>query len=137
MKPILLVEDDPADAAAVQRALRESRCPDAVVHVRRATEALTYLQSQESVRPAMILLNLHLPDADGLEFLDTVKSDPTLQVIPVVALTSSQEPRDVLGSFNLGIAGYMLKSPDYAGLVETLAVLQDYWTLSQRPARRA
>lgn len=136
VKPILLVEDDPVDAMAIKRALQEAHATTPLTHVPNAREALARLHSSEGDKPALILLDLNMPGTDGLEFLEAVKSDPDLTDIPVVVLTSSQESRDILKSFDLGIAGYMLKTAHYEGFRQTIKTLQDYWSLSQSPTHR-
>jgi len=136
-KPILLVEDDPVDAQAVKRALLDSDVADAMVHVPSAPAAVAYLRSTETDRPALILLDLNMPGADGLEFLRVVKGDPCLRDIPVVVLTASHEPCDILRGFDLGIAGYMVKSSGYEGFLQTIRTIQAYWNLSQYPQHHA
>lgn len=136
-KPILLVEDDPTDALAIKRALRESHVVEALIHVPSADKALAHLQAPGNDRPALILLDLHMPGTDGIEFIEAIKNDPSLRDIPVVVLTASEEPRDVFDSFDLGIAGYMVKSPSYDGLVETIRTILSYWSLNYLPAHHA
>ncbi len=133
-KPILLVEDDLVDALAIKRAVRDSNAGDTVIHVRSVQEALAFLRSPENNRPTLILLDLNLPGMNGFTLLRIVKSDPCLRDIPIVALTASGESQDIYSSFDLGVAGYMVKSPDYAGLMETIRTIQDYWSLNQLPA---
>jgi CheY-like chemotaxis protein len=131
--PILLVEDDPVDAMAIKRAIQSSIFKGSLAHVACVREALEHLRSSQNDKPGLILLDLGMPDADGLEFLKVVKDDPSLTDIPVVALTGSDAPRDILKSFDLGIAGYMVKSTQYKDLLETIRTIEDYWTLSQSP----
>jgi len=136
-KPILLVEDDPIDALAIKRALHASNVTDTVVHVPCAREALACLRSPGTDKPALILLDLNLPGTDGLEFLQIIKGDSCLMNIPIVVLTASDEPCDILRGFDLGIAGYMVKSSGYEGLLETIRIIQNYWSLSQSPSHHA
>jgi CheY-like chemotaxis protein len=104
-----------------------------VVHFPCAQEALAHLRSPATSRPALILLDLSLPGTSGLEFIQVVKDDPCLRNIPIVVLTGSNQPCDIHESFDLGIAGYMVKSARYDGLVETIRAIQNYWSLSQFP----
>lgn len=136
-KPILLVEDDPVDALAILRTLEDPNASDTVVHAASAEEALTYLRSPTRGRPTLILLDLQMPGTNGLAFLRSIKGDPCLSDIPIVALTNSRDTRDISRSFDLGAAGYMVKANDYTGLAETIKTIQDYWSLNRLPASLA
>ncbi|HNS21272.1 MAG TPA: response regulator [Sedimentisphaerales bacterium] len=133
-QPILLIEDDPVDALAIRRALDAPSATDAVIHASSVREALAVLHSRGSPRPALILLDLNMPGTDGLTFLQIVKDDPDLRDIPIVALTVSDESEDIACSFDRGVAGYMVKSADYACLQETVRTIQHYWNLNRLPA---
>ena len=80
-----------------------------------------------------ILLDLNMPRMNGIEFLRIVKADPALRRIPVVVLTTSREEEDKLNSFDLSVAGYMLKPVDYQKFVEVVKTIDLYWTLSELP----
>src|SRR5215468_6653229 len=101
---ILLVEDDPRDVELTMTALGEYNLSNEVVVASDGEEALDYLYSRgkyarrSGENPAVLLLDLKLPRVDGLEVLQTVKSDPALKVIPVVVLTSSREEQDMVAS---------------------------------------
>ncbi len=128
-KPILLVEDDKIDAMTVRRALKDLKVTNQLVHTVNGEEALKYLQSESNKRPCVILLDLNLPKLNGLEFLEIEKEDKELKKIPVVALTTSKEEPDIEASFELGVAGYIVKPVDYEKFVEAIRVLELYWTL--------
>lgn len=132
-KPLLLVEDNLDDTMIVRRALGELGIEKELVHVPNAEEALTYLRSPAKTKPALILLDLNLPGMSGVELVETIKADPALAEIAVVVLSTSDERRDILNSFDLSVAGYIVKPTDYASLVETLKIVQDYWSLNHLP----
>ena len=132
-KAILLVEDDLVDAMTVRRALKELRVTNRVEHVENGEEALAYLRDKDNGRPCIILLDLNMPIMNGIEFLQVVKTDNDLKRIPVIVLTTSEEQRDVVGSFDLGVAGYMRKPVDYQQFVETMRSIDAYWTISELP----
>jgi CheY-like chemotaxis protein len=133
-KPLLLVEDRPDDAQALPRALEDLGAFENTIHAPTIECALAYLRSETNEKPALILLDVGRLDTAGIEFLKTAKSDPALGRIPVVVLSTSQEPRDVLESFDLNVAGYIVKPAQYAALVEAVRIIQDYWSLSYLPA---
>jgi CheY-like chemotaxis protein len=132
-KPLLLVEDDLADAMAIKRALADLGAVEEIVHTSGAEQALAHLRSPANERPALILLDLNMPGMSGIDFLRTVKGDPSLAGIPVVVLTTSQERCDIAGSFDLNAAGYIVKPSDYAAIVEALKIVENYWSLNHLP----
>jgi CheY-like chemotaxis protein len=133
-KPILLIEDDDVDVMTVNRALRDSKVANQLVSIGDGEEAIEYLRDENATKPSIILLDLNMPKMDGAEFLKIVKADNTLKKIPVVILTTSNSDRDVTESFELGAAGYMVKSVDYEKFVETIRAIDQYWTLSKLPS---
>lgn len=132
-KFILLVEDDQVDAMTVRRALKELRVTNRLEHVENGEEALAFLRVPGRARPCIVLLDLNMPIMNGIEFLQVAKADPALKRIPVIVLTTSEEQRDVVESFDLGVAGYMRKPVDYREFVETVRSIDTYWTLSELP----
>ncbi len=133
LKPILLVEDDRVDVMTVKRALRELDISTPLEVTRNGEEALAYLREATNRKPAIILLDLNMPKMNGIEFLKIVKQDSVLRRIPVVVLTTSKEERDRVASFDLSVAGYMIKPVDYAQFVEIMRAIKDYWILSELP----
>jgi CheY-like chemotaxis protein len=132
-KPILLVEDDRVDAMTVKRALRDIQFDDALYHVENGEEALAFLRDPNKPRPAIILLDLNMPRMNGVEFLRIAKEDAKLRQIPVIILTTSVEDQDRISSFDLSVAGYMVKPVDYAQFVEIMRTVNDYWEKSELP----
>lgn len=134
LKPILLVEDDSVDAMTVKRALKDLKVTNQLVHTLNGEEALNHLRTERNgSRPCIILLDLNMPKMNGVEFLKVAKADDSLRLIPVVVLTTSKEDRDVIESFKLGVAGYMVKPVDYNKFVEAMRTIDIYWTLSELP----
>lgn len=132
-KPILLVEDDQVDAMTVKRALKDINVTNELNIVNDGEEALTFLKNPENEKPGIILLDLNMPRMNGIEFLKIAKKDKRLKKIPVVVLTTSKEDQDKVDSFNLGVAGYMIKPVDYRKFVEVMKTIDMYWTLSELP----
>ncbi|WP_018232254.1 response regulator [Thioalkalivibrio thiocyanodenitrificans] len=133
-RPILLVEDDRIDAMTVTRALRELHVANPVEHMENGEQALAWLKDPASTRPCLILLDLNMPVMGGIEFLREIKGDGMhLRRIPVVVLTTSEEQRDKVESFDLGVAGYMRKPVDYGQFVDMMRTIDAYWTISELP----
>lgn len=131
LKPILLVEDDNVDAMAVKRALKELRVQNEVVHTTDGKRALEYLKTRGNTPPCVIFLDLNMPEMNGIEFLQNIKADGTLKKIPVVMLAASNEEKNIVETFNLGVAGYIFKPVDAKKLDEFKPVKM-YWTVEQR-----
>ena len=132
-KSILLVEDDKVDAMTIQRSLETINITNDVDVVNNGEEALQYLRDSQDELPCIILLDLNMPKMNGIEFLRIAKHDETLKRIPVVILTTSSDEQDKIESFNLGVAGYMIKPVDYWQFVEVVKAIDLYWTLSELP----
>ena len=132
-KPILLVEDDQVDAMTVKRALKEINVTNRLDITNNGEEALEFLRNLANEKPGIILLDLNMPKMNGIEFLKIAKHDDALKKIPVVVLTTSKEEQDKVDSFNLGVAGYMIKPVDYLQFVEVVRTIDLYWTLSELP----
>jgi CheY-like chemotaxis protein len=135
-RPILLVEDDRFDVITIQRALRDVKVLNPLEVAWNGEEALKVLRDTEKPRPCVILLDINMPRMNGIEFLRERDADDAIRSIPVVVLTSSDEEQDMIQSYSLGVAGYMLKPVDYKRFVETIRVIDLYWTLSQFPSER-
>ena len=133
-KPILLIEDDNVDVMTVERVFRDLKIANQLVSTSNGEQALEYLRSNGNKKPCVILLDLNMPKMNGTEFLKIVKTDESLKKIPVVVLTTSSQQQDVVESFDLGAAGYMVKSVDYGKFVETIRTINLYWTLSELPS---
>lgn len=130
---IMLVEDDTVDVMTVKRALKDINVANHLIVSSDGEEALTYLRDERNKRPEIILLDLNMPRMNGIEFLKAAKKNRVLKNIPVVVLTTSGDDQDKVDSFNLGVAGYMVKPVDYARFVEVMKTINRYWTLSELP----
>jgi len=131
----LLVEDDRIDTMTVRRALKDLKVTNQLICTTNGEEALEYLRDESKKKPCVILLDLNMPKMNGIEFLKITKGEEGLKKIPVIVLTTSREEQDVAESFNLSVAGYIVKPVDYKRFVEAIRVLELYWTLSELPDR--
>ncbi len=132
-KPIMLVEDDQVDVMTIQRALKEIKVTNQLYVAGNGEEALQMLKENNHKRPGLILLDIEMPRMNGIEFLRVIKQDEKFRSIPVVVLTASREDENRVESFNLGVAGYMIKPVDYIKFVEVVKTIDLYWTLSELP----
>jgi CheY-like chemotaxis protein len=132
-KPVLLVEDDSIDAMTVARAFKDLKLTNKLSRCTNGEEALTYLRDPKNEEPCVILLDLNMPRMNGTEFLKVAKADEHLKKLPIIVLTTSNEERDVVESFRLSVAGYIIKPVDYKKFVEAIRTIDMYWTLSELP----
>jgi CheY-like chemotaxis protein len=135
-KSVLLVEDDAIDAMTVRRAFKDLKLTNALDHVTNGEEALEYLKRPDHTPPCVILLDLNMPRMNGIEFLKIAKADPAMKRIPVVVLTTSTEDGDIVNSYRLSVAGYIVKPVDYKKFVEAIRTIDLYWTISELPSEQ-
>ena len=131
---ILLVEDEPAHAEIVRRNFETMRIANTLKHVSDGEAALDYLYRNNtfndpgsSPRPALILLDLRLPKVDGLQVLKTIKTDPNLNNIPVVVLSTSASEADISMAYNNNANSYLVKPVDFTQFSELLRTVGMYW----------
>ncbi len=132
-RPIMLVEDDSVDAMTVKRALKDLKVTNPLVLQTNGEEALTYLRTDDNNKPCVILLDLNMPKMNGIEFLKIAKADAAFRQIPVIVLTTSKDDRDKVESFQLSVAGYIVKPTDYKKFVDAMKTVDLYWSLSELP----
>lgn len=128
---ILLVEDNPGDVRLTKEAFAEAGLDNALLVARDGAEALDFLYQrqdhEEAPFPDLVLLDLNLPKVDGLEVLETLKSDERLARIPVIVLTSSEAEEDVAESYERYSNAYLTKPVDPAEFVELVRSFETFW----------
>ena len=134
-KPILLVEDGRSEGVTIRQALNALGVGDRVIHSSTAAEALDYLRAA-APKPSVILADASEQGADGLEILRRVKADEQLKTVPVIIVAPSSDVKTIDESFGLGVAGYVVKSPELSEFVEAVRTVHEYWMLSELPVGR-
>jgi CheY-like chemotaxis protein len=131
---ILVVEDSDEHYAAILRAFQKSGVTNPVARCVDGDEALDYLFQEgpfeapgSAMPPAVVLLDLNLPGTDGHEVLERVKADPDLRKIPVVVLTTSDNPADVALCYDAGASSYIIKPIRFEDFLQKVRALKQYW----------
>ena len=142
---ILLVEDNPRDAEMTLRSLRKHNFANSVHWAKDGAEALDFMFRQGAYAHRdpnhalkLVLLDLKMPKVDGIEVLRRLKEDERTKATPVVIMTSSNEERDVVESYRLGVNSYVVKPVQFESFLDAVANLGLYWMLTNRvPQERA
>lgn len=131
---ILVVEDDAADAYFLEKAFERILANCAVNRVSDGEEARAYLQGvgKYSDRkafplPSVILLDLHMPRMNGFEFLNWLRNDPELKIIPAVVYSSSENPADIKKAYEMGANSFLHKRISMNAVQETMRSFARYW----------
>ncbi len=138
--PILIVEDNPDDAALTERAFRHSRLANRLIHVHDGAQALDYLFATgayagrpPSDNPSLVLLDLKLPKVNGLEVLRQIRANERTATLPVVILTVSDDETDLVKGYELGVNSYIRKPVDVAQFVAAVQRVGLYWLVFNQP----
>lgn len=136
---ILLIEDNADDVELAVHALRREGLANEIVVLRDGEEALEFCFAKgrfddRSVHelPRLVLLDLKLPKVTGLEVLRELKQDPRTQAIPIVVMTSSQEERDLIESYRLGVNAYVQKPVDFDKFRLMVKELGLFWLVTNQ-----
>ena len=137
---ILLVEDNPDDVELTRIAFAEAGIDRRLVVVRDGAEALDYLfargryaDREPDALPAIVLLDLNLPKRDGREVLQGIRADARTRDLPVVVLTTSDEPFDIEATYALGVNSYIRKPVDFEQFVAVVKQIGLYWLVLNQP----
>lgn len=127
---ILLIEDDTIEVMKLKRAISSLQLAHTITEAQNGEDALQLLEKKTNL-PDIILLDLNMPKINGIEFLKIVKADERLKYIPTVILTTSNNQRDLLECYKIGIAGYVLKPLKYEEYVSKIEKLLSYWSINE------
>jgi CheY-like chemotaxis protein len=123
---IVLVEDDDGHANLVERNLKRAGVANGIHRLKDGQEALDFVQGKGTYeganpsQPMLILLDIKMPRVDGVEVLRQLKSDPRTTLVPVIMLTTTDDPREIQRCYELGCSVYITKPVDYQAFVEAI-----------------
>ena len=138
---ILLAEDDDGHASLIQRNLKRAGVGNQIVRVKDGQEALDYLRGEGGFAgrpvdvPLLLLLDINMPRVDGVGVLKAVRADPRLAKLPVIMLTTTDDPREVDRCYQLGCSVYVTKPVQYQDFVDALTRLGMFLEIIQVPSR--
>ena len=147
-KTILLVEDNPDDSELMKLAFSQAEIAHNLIVVSDGIEALDYLQRTANsletafkfddrtaaAMPSLIMLDLNLPRIDGIEVLKRIRAHPHTRILPVVIISSSNEPQDLIDSYINGCNSYIRKPIHFTELQAFVREISTYWlTVNQLP----
>lgn len=128
---LLLVEDNEGDVELTKRAFRDSKPACSISVANDGLEALDFLRKRGNfagaTTPQLILLDLNMPRMDGKRFLEVMKTDPRLKAIPVVILTSSESPVDILECYERYASFYIVKPFECNEFTTTVRQAVNFW----------
>ncbi len=123
---LILAEDDEGHANLVQRNLKRAGFVNEMVHVKDGQEALDFIRGEGAhvdrtmTDWVLLLLDINMPRVDGIEVLRRIKADPQTAKIPVIMLTTTDDPREVERCYQLGCSVYLTKPVEYDGFIEAI-----------------
>lgn len=140
---ILMAEDDEGHAYLVRENLRDAGLSNRVVHVPDGQEALDYIrrtgphEGRVPNGPLLLLLDINMPKVDGVEVLRQLKADPQTEKLPIIMLTTTDDPREVKRCYELGCASYVTKPVEYDRFVEAVRRLGLFLAIVELPREDA
>jgi CheY-like chemotaxis protein len=134
---LLHVEDDDLCLMGLNRAFKSAKIANPVSFAHDGIDALEMLRGTNGrprlPRPYLILLDLNMPRMDGIEFLKELRKDDELKKSIVFIMSTSDADEDKVNAYNLGVAGYLLKSNPAGAFLEATALLDTYWRVVEFP----
>ncbi|MGB3546620.1 MAG: response regulator [Saprospiraceae bacterium] len=129
MSKVILIEDDPLDAALAIRNLRKGGMQEEIVHLSDGQEFLTYLKEDPArlKNASLVMLDLKMPRFSGFDVLQAMKDDNLLGHFPIVVFSSSRDRGDVERAYALGCNAYVLKPISPTEYRSTIMQIQDFW----------
>jgi CheY-like chemotaxis protein len=134
---IVMVEDDEGHARLIERNIRRAGINNAIRHFTDGATALRYLEADRDGPalngPALVLLDLNLPDMSGIDILERVKSNTRLKRTPVVVLTTTDDKAEIQRCYDLGCNVYITKPVNYESFADAIRQLGLFLSVIQVP----
>lgn len=127
---ILLIEDDMIEIMKLNRTISTLNLNHNIIEANNGEDALKILEKKDNL-PDIILLDLNMPKINGIEFLSILKKDSLLKYIPTIILTTSNNQKDLLECYKIGVAGYVIKPLKYEDYVSKIEKLLSYWSINE------
>ena len=127
---VLLIEDDMIEVMKLNRTISSLNLKHKIIEANNGEDALEVLQKKEEL-PDIILLDLNMPKINGIEFLNILKNDSVLRYLPTIILKTSNNQKDLLECYKIGIAGYVLKPLKYEDYVSKIEKVLAYWSINE------
>jgi len=128
---ILIIDDNESDTMLMEEAIKSTAIANSVHIVHDASSAINFLNQKtpytDAPRPDLILLDLQMPNFDGHEFLRVAKSDPQLLQIPIIVLTTSDDPKDISESYLLHANCCIQKPVNFMKFKKVISIINDFW----------
>jgi CheY-like chemotaxis protein len=138
---VLIADDDPGHVRLIEKNLRRAGLHNPIERFENGQDILDFLfgrgaRQRAKEAPYLLLLDIRMPKVDGIEVLRQIKADPELRKIPVIVLTTTDDPREVEHCHTLGCSNYVVKPVDYEKFAEAIKQFGLFIALVQVPEVR-
>ena len=123
---VLLIEDDEIEQMKFQRIVQKQEISHHICIANQGEQALEMLL-EEQLLPDIILLDLHMPKINGIDFLQKIRTVDHLAYIPIIVLTTSANPSDIQECYKQGASGYIIKPLEHEHYRQKINALIAYW----------
>ncbi|GAB3943382.1 response regulator [Spirosoma harenae] len=133
MADVLYVEDNPNDADIFTRLMRKLGRPITFTILSSGTEAINYLtgqgkyQGQKQSLPKLVLMDLNLGGISGFEVIEKARAHDKTRFLPIVAFSTSDNPKDIESAYEMGVNAYVVKPGNYQGTGTVISRMCDFW----------
>lgn len=139
-RAVLYVEDEENDAFIVSHAWKKAGVVNALHVVTDGEQAIQYLRGQgpygdreKHPMPCLVLLDLKIPKLNGFDVLKWIRESPSIQTLPVLILTSSNQPSDIHQAYSFRANAYLTKPSNSEGLAVLIASVKEFWLKHVEP----